>query len=83
MYEILNEFTSVKTWTSHHHEDDGRFYRAINRIVREKNFDSQKVGEFIKNKFVEQFGQPDKATKFAADYAERAYTIRSFVRAVE
>lgn len=86
MYEALDEFTNVKTWTSHHWLDDERFYRALGRIVENHGFDPQRVGRYLEEKYIERFGNSDEAAaeakKLANLYAERAYTISKYLQAI-
>jgi hypothetical protein len=85
MYEALDAFTNVDTWTSLHWADEERFYRALGLIVGNQGFTSQGVHDYIERKYTEQFGTSDvvrqEAKRQANHYAERAEIIARFLRA--
>ena len=82
MYEALDEFLNYDTWTSGHWEDDARFLRALDGIVRRRDFSSQRLGLYIERKYSEQFGTTnEQSDAIKARYTEMASTVRRFLEA--
>jgi len=47
MYEALDAFLAVETWDSLRSEDEERFFRALDRIVRRPEFNAEKMGDYL------------------------------------
>jgi len=84
MYEALHPFLSVSTWSSLQRADIERFYRALDTIVRDSTFDPLEMGEYIVQRYNEQFGRNDEdSDKLRYLLADWAQTVRSYLRATE
>jgi hypothetical protein len=47
MYESLDNFFTVNTWVVLHPDDQARFFRALNVIVRSPGFSPAKLGDYL------------------------------------
>jgi hypothetical protein len=50
MYEALDSFLNVGTWTSGHWADEERFYRALSLIVGEGEFNADRMGDYMRHR---------------------------------
>ena len=83
MYEALDDFLKVDTWTSLQPEDSARFYRALDAMVRNPGFTAAKVGEYIEGRYLEQYGDGDPELReyIRRRYQSDAVTVCSYLRA--
>lgn len=82
MYEALDSFLNVSTWASLQRADVERFYRALDTIVLDSNFDALEMGEYILQRYNEQFGQNDEdSDKLRFLLADWAQMVRAYRRA--
>lgn len=48
MYSALDNFLAVDTWHTSHSYDLERFHKALDRMVREPDFNPDRMGEYIR-----------------------------------
>jgi hypothetical protein len=76
MYEALDSFLNVSTWASFQREDEERFYRALDTIVRNYGFDPLEMGEYVVQRYNEQFGRNgEDSDKLRFHLADKAQTV--------
>jgi len=54
MYEALDAFLAVETWDSLRSEDEERFFRALDRIVRRPGVQRRKDGRLPRAKIFQE-----------------------------
>jgi hypothetical protein len=65
MYEAIDEFFTVNTWDLLASDDQARFFRALNVIVRSPDFSLAKFGDYLDK----QHGQNAATDTFEEDKA--------------
>jgi hypothetical protein len=51
MYEAFDFFLGTETWYKQHPFDIARFYRSLDKVVRLEEFNSDKMGAYMRAKF--------------------------------
>ncbi|PKQ11043.1 MAG: hypothetical protein CVT70_16390 [Alphaproteobacteria bacterium HGW-Alphaproteobacteria-1] len=80
MYEAFDSFLKVETWHTTHPMDDKRFNVALNQVVRNPDFDPEKMAEYFQSQF--QVGPDDETHPFHEAIRRRQYqadAVRSFL----
>jgi hypothetical protein len=84
MYQALDSFLEEESWTSHHWSDEGRFFRALDKIVRNPEFKPVEMGDYLERAYRRQFGEkadPDQIENLKNSYIATAETVRLFLMA--
>jgi hypothetical protein len=84
MYEAFDEFLNVETWESFQEEDQRRFYRALDKVVRNRDFRTSRMVEYIEQKYIQKHGAREDKTHLD-DVKDRcreaADTVKSYLEA--
>jgi len=84
MYEALDSFVRVESWTSFHWADRDRFFVALEKIVRDPAFSPPKVGDYITEQYRKQYGRntnPEERDRLRKHYTDAADTIWRYLKA--
>jgi hypothetical protein len=77
MYEVLDDVLHVETWHTMHPLDVERFFRALDRIVKQPNFNPDDMGAYIRAKV------SDPALDYAvARLVSDAAVVRDYLKAI-
>jgi hypothetical protein len=84
MYEALDDFLNEDTWTSRHWADNARFFKALDKIIRQPGFSEAEMGQCIERRYVKQYGDrgDDKAQRIGEEYVEKASVVRQYLQAI-
>ena len=85
MYEALDDFLEVDTWDSFHWADDERFFRALDTIIRDPNFNTRDMAAYIIQKGIDRWGlKPHSETLNAVkdNCVRNAEIIRRYLKAL-
>jgi hypothetical protein len=50
MYEAFDSYLNVDTWHTSHPLDGRRFFKALDRVINEPNFNPDQMGEYMRAK---------------------------------
>jgi hypothetical protein len=81
MYEALDSFLNISTWYTRHYFDEERFFRALDQIVRNPEFNADRMGEYIAQRQSETLTE-DALDRARADYVAAAWAVRSYLEAI-
>lgn len=82
MYEAFDTFLATETWHTSHNFDDQRFNLALNQVVRNAEFDPERMAEY----FRVRVGANDEDHPFSLAIEHRrgqAEAVQSFLRHTE
>jgi hypothetical protein len=88
MYQTFDKFLATDTWGKDHPSDEKRFFQALDRVVRDSDFDPDKMGEYMRQKKRPK-GQKRPLTKTEAhpfgdaikDYVAAAWAVKDYLAA--
>jgi len=83
MYQVFDKFLAVETWHTTHPLDSERFYRALDQVVREENFNADTMARYMREKIGVS---SDDESYFAAAirrYSRDAWAVRDYLTAVK
>lgn len=75
MYEVFDSFLLHDTWSSDHVLDNARFFRAPSTVVRDQDFNPDKMGEYFEEKHPE--GYDNAISKLRS----KAWAVREYLQA--
>ncbi|WP_152048819.1 hypothetical protein [Aureimonas psammosilenae] len=82
MYDKLNSFMNVETWHTSHALDEERFFQALHQIVREDNFNPDKMGEYMRQKVGLSQNDDEGAYSQAIErYVAAAWAVKDYLEA--
>jgi hypothetical protein len=84
MYQALDSFLEEESWTSHHWSDEERFFRALDKIVRNPEFRPVEMGDCLERAYRRQFGEkadPGQIENLKNAKIAAAETVRRFLAA--
>jgi len=76
MYNNFDSFIRVETWHTTHPLDDQRFYQALDKVVRHKDFSPPQMADYFRNYLGKRAAQFADAIDHREEQAE---TIRDFL----
>jgi hypothetical protein len=77
MYERLDTFLSTNTWDHLNHDDEMRFFQALDEIVAQDGFNPDAMGEYMATKL----GLPDGTDSAAIDhYVAAAWAVKRYLQ---
>ncbi|HTQ14388.1 MAG TPA: hypothetical protein VMH86_10980 [Rhizomicrobium sp.] len=82
MYEVFDAFLAMDTWHTSHSLDDQRFYRALDTVVRDPDFNADDLRRYLREKL--NIARDDHTGHFskAVDLrAMQAWAVRDFLAA--
>jgi hypothetical protein len=82
MYEAIDPFLDVDTWHSTHPEDEARFYRCLQRIIANPDFNADDLGAYIDAKCA-TFSGDEFWGESRNRYVAAAWAVRRYLQAVE
>ena len=66
MYEAFDNFLEIETWHTYHPYDEERFFRALETVARNPEFNADRLGEYMDEKRAN--GQPAQANLIEEAY---------------
>ena len=85
MYEALDAFLNVETWDSLQWVDEGLFFIALDKIVRNPGFNAEKMGDYIAQKYFKKYGvkaDAEQLDKIQTHYERAAQNVQRYLRAI-
>ena len=74
MYEAMDSFLDLRTWSSRHEEDQRRFFRALGTIIDQREFNADAMGEYMRRKAAETI-TPDALDREVRYYVAAAWAV--------
>lgn len=83
MYQAFDNFLAVDTWHTTHPLDEKRFFRALDRIVRESAFNADAMASYMREKVgISPNEEKDDSRAEAIDrYTSAAWAVRGYLDA--
>jgi hypothetical protein len=76
MYQAMDAFMNVDTWHTGHPNDGERFYRALDTIVRDKDFHGDSMGDYLRAK-----ANNPALNDCIDDLTTKAHAVRDYLHA--
>jgi hypothetical protein len=85
MYDVFDSFLSGGTWHTQHPTDEKTFFLVLQKVVRDKNFSPDVMGEHMRGKLgVDRYASKDATFSKAIDhYVSAAWAVKDYLRATE
>jgi hypothetical protein len=83
VYQAFDEFLDVETWHTTHALDEERFYRALDKVVRDKDFNSEEMATYMCQKFSVSRGGGNHFSEAIERYTDSASAVRGFLEATK
>jgi hypothetical protein len=83
MYEVFDGFLESHKWFSGHPDDERRFFIALNKIIRNDQFDPVAMGDYMREKLK---AKPDTTIDLdlhVTGLVNQAAAIKDFLMAIE
>jgi hypothetical protein len=85
LYEAFDEFLAGDTWHTRHPADEERFYITLHGVVKDPQFNPDKLGDYMRQKAgVSEDGTDDRSKSLNPaidDYVEAAWTVKDYLKA--
>lgn len=80
MYGAFDSYLAPDTWHTSHPYDDQRFYRALARVVRDPDFNPDRMGEYLFQKTgVDRENRDDTRGRAIEHRVTEAWAIKHFL----
>jgi hypothetical protein len=84
MYQVFDGFLAMDTWHTRHALDERRFFEALSSVVKDSNFDPEKMGEYFRQKTRSTIHANDNKHPFEhaiAHYVAAAWAVKDYLAA--
>jgi hypothetical protein len=82
LYEALDKFLAVDTWHTGHPNDEGRFFVALEKVVKDPKFNADSLGEYMRGKKgVSRDDSENPFNKAIDQYVDAAWAVKSYLKA--
>jgi hypothetical protein len=84
MYEAFDDFLLTDTWYTIHPLDIRRFYKALNTVVRQDEFNPDKMGQYMRRKLGISDEETGNITFYSAvdRYRANAWAVKDYLEAI-
>jgi hypothetical protein len=80
LYEVFDQFVKIPSWHTGHPLDRARFMRALAKVIRQKKFDPEGMGTYLRANCSEDiWGPSDRFEKVIAALVGDAAAIREYM----
>jgi hypothetical protein len=82
MYEVFDPYLKTDTWHTSHPLDDQRFFRALNEVVKNPNFNPDEMGRYMREQ--KKVSRDDNTNPFNSvidDRVSNAWAVKEFLEA--
>jgi hypothetical protein len=83
MYEVFDDFLSIDTWHTMHPSDENRFFKALDKIVRDPRFAPETMRDYFNNaKDLNQLPEDHVYRQAVDHYVSMACAVKSYLEAI-
>src|SRR5437764_281060 len=84
VYEAFDSFLKVDTWYTRHPLDEARFFQCLNTVVRDAEFNPERMGEYMRQKTGRGFPRQDHPFTEQIDlYVADARAVKTFLNVTQ
>ncbi len=82
LYEAFDKFLALDTWHTRHPSDQRRFYIALSSVIKDPQFNPDRLGEYIrKKKTVSRDNQEDLLNIAIDGWVTSAWAVKDYLEA--
>lgn len=84
MYEVFDSFLSKDTWHTRHDFDELRFFISLKKVVKNPDFDPDKMGEYMREKAGIPLDDDENVASLAIlHYVAEAWAVKDYLIATD
>jgi hypothetical protein len=82
LYEAFDKFLNTDTWHTRHAYDEERFFIALEKVIKDPQFNPDRLGEYMREKKNVSRDDAENAFNFDIDhYVAAAWAVKDYLKA--